>query len=98
MTHPPGTVQRVGPARQAAGRARLDAAMAAAEERGEHVWVLTTAHLISDDLARRLAAGEDTGALLDAESLVEIAPGCFRCEEPLSPRLFHRRCRGEPDA
>jgi hypothetical protein len=89
------TTSRITPDRQQRMTERLDADMARAEAHDEHVWIVAAAFRISGDLAARLAAGEDTGALLDAENLVSLSPGCFRCEEPLTPRLLNRRCRGE---
>lgn len=88
------TASHITPDRQRRMDEQLDADIAQAEAHDEHVWIVAAAYRISDDLAARMAAGEDTGALLDAENLVSLAPGCFRCEEPLTPHILNRRCRG----
>lgn len=98
MTLNDGTTQVVGPERLGRLSEALDARMAAAARNGEHVFAVMAAYSISDDTARRLAHGQTDGVLLDAENLLSLAPGCFRCEEALTPRLLHRRCRGEPSS
>lgn len=95
MTANDGTVQRVDPNRLAQAERRLDEQMALAEARGEHVWVVAAAFSITAETARKMARGEDPAPLLDAENLLSLSPGCFRCEEPLTRRLLDRRCRGE---
>jgi hypothetical protein len=96
--HPTGIVQEITPTRQNAGMARLNALMADAERTGAHVWTVNTCHLITADQAARVAADEQAGILLDADSLVAVAPGCFRCEEIITPELLRTRCAGDPEA
>lgn len=63
---------------------------------GEHLWIVNTAHRVPDAVARTMAEGRDPGdVMLDRESML-IPPqvGCYKCEEPFSPRLYHRRCTG----
>jgi hypothetical protein len=88
------TTSHITPDHQRRMNERLDADITRAEAHDEHVFIVAAAYRISDDLAARIAAGEDTGALLDAENLISLAPGCFRCEEPLTARIIGRRCRG----
>lgn len=92
-----GRVVRVSPDRLDTANQRLSELEEQAKARGEHLWVVTSAFSISDDVARWLADGEDPAPLLDHENLLSMAPGCFICEEPLTRRLYNRRCRGEPD-
>jgi len=63
---------------------------------GEHLWTILTMHRVGDDMIRRLNAGEPAGpALLDHENLLTLeGPGCFKCEEPYSRYLAHRKCTG----
>lgn len=63
---------------------------------GEHLWTILTMHRVSDDMIRRLNRGEDPGiGLLDHENLLTLeGPGCFKCEQPYSRYLAHRKCTG----
>lgn len=67
--------------------------------RGEHLWTLLTMHRVSDDMIRRLNNGETPGPeLLDHENLLTLeGPGCFKCEQPYTPYLAHRKCTGSMD-
>ncbi|MGW9437965.1 hypothetical protein [Streptomyces sp. NPDC055607] len=64
--------------------------------KGEHLWTLITMYRVSDNAIRRLNRGEDPGpALLDHENLLTLeGPGCFKCGEPYSRYLAHRKCTG----
>jgi len=64
--------------------------------RGEHLWTILTMFRVSDDAIRRLNRGEDPGTgLLDHENLLTLeGPGCFKCEQPYSRYLAHRKCTG----
>ncbi|NUT27696.1 MAG: hypothetical protein HOV84_17530 [Streptomyces sp.] len=66
---------------------------------GEHLWIATLAFRISDQMARAMAEGRDPGEIIfDHESiLTPPAPGCFKCEQPFSKRLYHRKCTGTMD-
>ncbi|WP_143661810.1 hypothetical protein [Streptomyces glaucescens] len=66
---------------------------------GEHLWTILTMHRVSDDMIRRLNRGEEPGPeLLDHENLLTLeGPGCFKCEQPYSRRLAHRKCTGTLD-
>lgn len=70
---------------------RLDELARVARISGDHMWVATTAHHIADPV-QALA----DGLVLDAESLLYTGVGCYVCEEPFTPRLLTRRCKGEP--
>lgn len=58
--------------------------------------ILTVAFRMSDETARKLAEGQDPGdVLMDHESVLTApAPGCYKCEQPFSKRLFYRKCTG----
>lgn len=63
---------------------------------GIHLWNLITAFRVADETVRQLAEGKDPGDIyMDAENLM-AAPGlgCFKCEQPYSRYLFHRKCTG----
>ncbi|WP_327671869.1 MULTISPECIES: hypothetical protein [unclassified Streptomyces] len=66
---------------------------------GEHLWIIVTAHQVSDTAIRRLNKGEDMGTqLLDHENLLSLdGPGCFKCEQPYSRYIAHRKCTGSLD-
>lgn len=51
---------------------------------------------VPDDAIRKLQRGQDPGPqLLDHENVLTLeGPGCYKCEEPFSVRLSHRRCTG----
>ncbi len=87
--------RHVGPTQIAAAHRALDERMERAERLGEHVWMVAVAYAISEDTARALATGQPITPLLDAENMMSLAPGCFRCEEELTPQLLYRRCRGD---
>lgn len=69
---------------------RADELIAAAERTGSHVWITTVAYRCADPAA-------PGPFMLDRENLL-IYPrvGCYRCEQPYTPRLAHRRCTGDP--
>lgn len=92
---PTGVVQHVQQTRLQQGRRRFDEALRVAELGGDHVWTVLVTHLIADPRELLGAAGEPH---LDAESLVGIHVGCYRCEQPLDQagRIIRRRCPGEP--
>ncbi|MEU5772657.1 hypothetical protein ABZ819_05045 [Streptomyces venezuelae] len=64
--------------------------------RGEHLWIIATMYRVSDDMIRGLNNGEESGpSLLDHENLLTLeGPGCFKCEQPYSRYLAHRKCTG----
>ncbi|MCM8548935.1 hypothetical protein [Streptomyces sp. STCH 565 A] len=66
---------------------------------GEHLWAILTMHRVSDDTIRRLNRGEDPGpGILDHEGLLTLeGPGCFKCEQPYSRYVAHRKCTGTLD-
>lgn len=59
---------------------------------GDHCWVITTAHRVDpSQFSMR------NPPILDRETLMIVAgPGCFYCEQPYTPKLAVRRCKGEP--
>lgn len=63
---------------------------------GQHLWIINTAHKLPDDAARNMANGRDPGdIIMDRESmLMPPSVGCYKCEEPFSPRLYFRKCTG----
>lgn len=63
---------------------------------GTHLWIYTVGFRVSEDTAHKMAHGQDAGLVqLDHESMI-IPPqlGCYKCEEPFSRYLFHRKCTG----
>lgn len=62
---------------------------------GEHVWTSVVAHVLSDATVKALLAGS-ANVHMDGENVADIQLGCFVCEEPLTERMYHRRCPGEP--
>lgn len=63
---------------------------------GIHLWNVIVAFRVADDKVRQMAEGEDPGEVyMDAENMMS-APAlcCFKCEQPYSRRLFHRKCTG----
>lgn len=55
---------------------------------GDHLWIIMAMY--------RWNPGTES-PMLDTENLLLIpSPGCFYCEEPYTPRLAQRRCKGEP--
>lgn len=74
---------------------------------GEHLWIFTVAFRLSDQTARAMAADSTKPlaepVIFDHENLLTPpVPGCYKCEEPFSRYLFHRKCTGNmgewPDA
>ena len=63
---------------------------------GEHFWIFTVGYLLSQENARAMAEGRDSDTLIfDHETIVgPPAPGCYKCEQPFSKRLFYRKCTG----
>lgn len=60
---------------------------------GDHLWTVVTAYRVEP------AGFADPTAtpMLDRENLLSVAgPGCFYCEQPYTPLLASRRCKGEP--
>lgn len=87
---PTGTTQEVGPSRLASGRERMDEALRVARLGGDHVWTMLVQHLVADPASLTSSEGH-----LDAESIVGVHVGCFRCEQAFDPRLLQRRCPGD---
>lgn len=62
---------------------------------GKHLWNTLVAFHVSDDMMRQLAAGDVPALLLDHENILTVeGPGCYKCEEPFSKRLYYRKCTG----
>jgi hypothetical protein len=58
---------------------------------GEHLWVVVG--MWKCDPEKMTTGGT---AILDHENLLNVSvPGCYHCEEPYSPRLAIRRCKGD---
>lgn len=59
---------------------------------GRHLWTMLAVWSVADPTA----AQDPTATIhLDRENLLTIeGPGCFKCEEPYTPRLAGRRCQG----
>lgn len=64
--------------------------------RGEHLWVYLAMFKMADATLKASLEGRVPGPeILDHENLLSVeGPGCFKCEEPFSPRLAHRKCTG----
>lgn len=88
-----GTVQHLTADRVQRAGERFDQDLAYAEKAEEHLWIVAVAHRITEEGARAYLAGETV--ILDAESVSITGVGCYRCEQPFSPRLAGKRCRGE---
>lgn len=59
---------------------------------GEHLWMIIGSWSVDP----RKWASNDV-VLMDAENMLSISPpGCYWCEQVFEPRMFHRRCPGEP--
>jgi hypothetical protein len=72
--------------------ATLDRRLRAADRPGAHLWIMTAGWLIADPAT---VSDPDVIKWLDRENLVVMAgPGCYKCEEPWSPELEARICRG----
>lgn len=82
-------LQEITAGRLLAGEARFDEQLRVAELGGDHVWMALVQHLVVDP-----ATFDAGGRLLDAESVVGVYLGCFRCEQVYSARLATRRCSG----
>ncbi|MFF3643415.1 hypothetical protein [Streptomyces sp. NPDC002564] len=63
---------------------------------GEHLWTILTMHRVSHDMIQRLNNGIPLNPEhLDHENLLTVeGPGCFKCEQPHSRYLAHRKCTG----
>lgn len=60
---------------------------------GDHLWVVLTMYRIDPSGF----ADASRTPMLDTENLLTVqGPGCYFCEEPYTPRLASRRCKGEP--
>ncbi len=58
---------------------------------GEHFWIMALAYRVDPKL---FADGTHT-PILDRENLASVSgPGCYYCEQPYSPQIAARRCRG----
>lgn len=89
------TTQHISADRAQRAMQQFDEDLARAEKADEHVWIIAVAHRITAEHARTVHAGAEP-AILDAESAIVTGLGCYRCEEPYSPRLASRRCRAVP--
>lgn len=60
---------------------------------GDHLWIVATMYRVTPE-----NWGDKTHTpMLDSENLLTIqGPGCFYCEQPWSPLLASRRCKGDP--
>lgn len=55
---------------------------------GDHLWIIMSVHRWNPDTET---------PMLDMENLLTIqGPGCYHCEQPYTPRLASRRCKGHP--
>lgn len=97
MTHAnDGTIRSVSGEAANAAADRLEAKADTARARGEHLWIVAAAYLISEQAAREaMDSAVPTSLILDAENLGSLSIGCYVCEEPATARTMHRRCRGE---
>lgn len=69
--------------------AALNRRLLAADQPGEHLWVMQAAWRVADP-------GEPQVRLLDGETLLQLrGPGCLKCGEPYSRKLARRQCEGE---
>jgi hypothetical protein len=60
---------------------------------GDHLWIVITSYRVNP----ALMSDPTHTPMLDTENLVSVTgPGCFYCEQPYSPRLGSRRCKGRP--
>lgn len=94
----PGERQFVAADRLRRAEKALEAEVQQAVAAHEHFWVMAIAHRLSPEAAHRLAFATDSSdpALLDAETVLSVSPGCFICEEPLTRRRLKQPCPGEP--
>lgn len=66
---------------------------------GEHLWMFSVAFRMSDETARVLAEGKQPETIIfDHENVLTApGPGCYKCEEPFTRRLYFRKCTGSMD-
>lgn len=83
----PGHTAEITPHRQVTGRERFDERLAQAERIGNHLWNAIVFYLVTDPTAEPLVLDQEN---IGGPPLI----GCYRCEEPYSPRLARRRCSG----
>jgi hypothetical protein len=66
---------------------------------GKHRWVASVAYVLSENQVAR-AGDASVRKLLDHENLLNIAIGCWDCEQPLGQISAYGRCEAwvEPEA
>lgn len=96
MIEPLGMKQHVPGDQVARALSRFDQRLTYAEKAEEHVWIAIAHYSLTDEAAKRVMTDPNEQVILDVENLGGIHMGCFRCEEPLRPRLIGKRCKGEP--
>ena len=73
-------------------RGSLDERLAAADQPGQHLWVMTAAWKVPDP---QQWASATRDVFLDNENLIMLSgPGCLKCEEPWSRKRAARPCPG----
>lgn len=88
----PGHVSGAGIRYRPIPTERMDAKLAAADQPGAHIWVMTAAWMIANPGDARDPA---VPKLMDAENLVLFAgPGCLKCERAYSAKMAKRQCLG----
>lgn len=96
-----GVTQHVPGARLVRAGQRFEEELTYARKADAHVWTVIVSHHLSQAAAVRLATEPGEEPALDAESVVTVVVGCFRCEQELDSRIVHRVCPGDapqPDA
>lgn len=95
--HPTGVEVHIMGERLSANSARFEEALAVARQYDAHIWTIVVAHHISHDLAVRLVRQPGEEPHLDAESIVTVGIGCFRCEQELSGPVLASACPGDAE-
>lgn len=92
-----GVTQRIGSDRVKGAAQRFTEGLDYARRANAHVWTVIVSHHISDRLAERIVHEPGVEPNLDAESIVAVVIGCFRCEQELDSRIVHRACPGDAE-
>lgn len=65
--------------------------------KGEHLFIITVAYRLGDAAIKEIGEGrKPEPGYLDRENIMgPPQAGCYKCEQPLTRRLIHRKCTGE---
>jgi hypothetical protein len=61
-----------------------------------HLWSSIAQYIHNEDNVKSAHTPGGDSLIMDRDNLIGVHIGCYICEEPYSPQVMNRACKGQP--